>query len=317
MPHPDRSPAIARAWRFHGILRSCQWGKGGVVKNRAVFVDHIERDALLALLDEAATANVDRPSSYADLLHKKFRSPMLTGPAQRALQFDIPGAWQELTIGVGRYSGIWRRYDMRSAYLWATQQGLPNPSSYRYAERIGKRAGLFFCDLAPKDGAPYPYRLGGCHPVTPEEIERYGLTVLRVHWGVTWSQPYDVTPIVDNICRWSCWKAVARSFWGRWLSNGKVQCETWKHGERSKQWDLPLPFANPIWAHLIVGRVRARLYDVAANHTTARVYVDSVVVEGELPTGPNIGDWKLEETFQGLDVRHLNIYRSWLAGSPQ
>lgn len=309
MPAPG-SPGINRAWRFHNILRSVAWSKGGVVKNRAPFDDHHDPDAFLALLDEAASRNVERPSGYGDLFHQTYWSPALSGAARRTLTFEVPGAWQEMTVLPGKYLGTWRRYDIRSAYLWSMAQGLPNPKSFRWSEKFGRRDGLYCCRVAPHPTAPYPYRVGGDLPVTRQEIDTYGLSVERIHYGVTWSNPWDIDPMMKAVTSWSCWKQVGRSFWGRYASLGKVQCETYKSGALNKAWELPNRFVNPVWAHLILGRVRLRLFDVARTMPTARVYVDSVVVSGELPTGDALGDWKLEAEFHGLDIRHLNIYRS-------
>lgn len=305
------TPAISRAWKYQQVLRSVQWGSGGVVKNRSSFVDHIKPSDLAALLDEAESAGVKRPSSYADLFHHCYSSPRLSGPVARAVQhFDVFGGWQQLTKPTGDYAGTWRRYDIRSAYLWAMTEGLPHPRSMRFSERIGRHAGVYVAEVLPQLAAPPPFRRGGRVIVTPEEIERYNLTVTKLDYGIEWTYNVAVDPMLAAVMRWSCWKQVGRSFWGRWGSNGKVNCVTFRGGEQSKAWELPNNTFNPIWAHLITSRIKARLYDVLRGHDTARVYVDSVVTTAELPTGNNIGDWKLEAEYSGLAVRHLNRYYS-------
>lgn len=310
MPEPLGNRAISRAWRFNHMLRTVQWGAGGIVKNRNQFTDHLEVDQFLAFLEEAYNRDIKRPSSYADLFHSVYHSPLVPGPARRLLVFENTGGWQELTMKTGTYEGDWNRYDIRSAYLWSTSQGLPDPKTYRYSENIGKIPGVYFCNIVPNLQAPYPFRHGGDFPVTQWEIELYNLTIAKVHYGVTWREGWDTDRMVKAVESFSCHKQVGRSFWGRYASSGKVQCETYRQGELNKEWELPNNFVNPVWAHLIVARIRARLFDIAKEFPTARVYVDSVVIQGELPVGESLGDWKLEARFNGLDLRHLNIYRS-------
>lgn len=68
---------------------------------------------------------------------------------------------------------------------------------------------------------------------------------------------------------------------------------------------------NPVWGHLIVSRVRNRVWEASRQGNTARVYVDSIITTAHLDKDcGEIGDWKLEEEFTGLDIRHLNIFRS-------
>lgn len=306
------TPGIARVWKFQQIPRSSMWAVGGVVKTRNQFDGHLEPESLLALLDEAAGRNVTRPSSYGDLFHDTYKSPKLPGPVARAVgMFEVAGGWQEMLKPSGRYPGLWRKYDLRSAYLWATAQGLPNPKTFRYSEHFGTKPGLYLCDILPALHAPYPFRGGGRLAVTPEEVDRYQLTVTRIWHGITWTDAYDIEPILRNVLSWSCKKYVARGFWGRWASRGVITCATYKNQEKSKEWELPLFTFNPIWAHLIVSRVRARVFEATKQGETARVYVDSVITTAELPTDQgNLGDWKLEETLVGLDIRGLNRYSS-------
>lgn len=308
---PTKS-GITRAWLLGSRLRSVQQLGGGIVKDRSVFEDHYAPDQMQELVREFEADAPGMPSSYPDAFFRHFYSPMIPYGPRLALAGGIRGGWQQQMIPPGTYGGAWYKYDITSAYLWAGLEGLPDPTRYRYADRITHLPGLYRCELAPKPGAPFPYNYGGTFLVSPHEIEFYSLEVRRIYWGVLYPDGayLDPEPFRRAVMRWSFYKAVGRSYWGRWASEMPVTCETWKHGSRNTARELNNPFYNPVWAHLIVSRVRAKLWSATQGRRVARVYVDSIICDTPLETGQNWGDWRLEESYPcGISIAGLNSVR--------
>lgn len=306
MSLPPITTDVARSWSYHGNLRSYQWNAGGVLKSRAVFGSHRQPDDFFAMLEEGASRGVDRPSSYASFFHDRYRSPRASGPARRAMTWFVPGGWEALLVDRGDHEGRWYRYDLRSAYLWALGDGLPDPATYRYTERVHpRRQGCYVVDCQPTPGAPYPYDRGGVWPITTEELERYGIRY-KLRYGITWDRLTPPGPMLDVIMSWSFWKEVGRAYWGRWAATAPLECASYKEGKRVRRWELPPTHANPIWAHVVLSRVRARLHDATRVGTVARVYVDNVIIDRRLPVGDDPGCWRFEAEYDGIRVANLH-----------
>ena len=104
--------------------------------------------------------------------------------------------------------------------------------------------------------------------------------------------------MVGAIRSWSCWKAVGRSFWGRWASGGNVECITYDDRDEPRTSRLLNdPTRNPVWAAIITSRIRMRLWEIAWEMPIARVFVDSVVIKKPIEESDAIGGWKLVEYF--------------------
>jgi hypothetical protein len=220
---------------------------------------------------------------------------------------------------------------MRSAYLWALSLGLPDPRTYSRAPDYHYKGGwpvagtqedrqAVYCvrlrvPYVPRGEwpAPYPYdRRGRWVLATAGEVETYGLDVEDVLWGLTWSRWMETRPWVEEIQAWasvSAHKSIARAYWGRWAANGSVQ-QTTANGCRS---ELPLRGGSAVWAHLILGRVRRRLWEAMCSAKGVLAHVDSVLAPGDwTPTdiGDGLGEWRLEEEYgDGVIVRHPGAWQ--------
>lgn len=278
-----------------------------MVKSRAAFGAHKTHDDFLTLLEQGASRGVHRPSSYASFFHDCFHAPRATGAARRAMAWAVPGGWESLLMPRGEYPGKWFRYDLRSAYLWALTAGLPDPKTYQFTEqRDTKRDGCYIMECEPTSGAPYPYERGGLWPVLRDEIDKYGLRG-TIRYGVTWKQLLPPDPMLKIILSWPFWKEVGRAYWGRWAATAPLECATYdKQGVAAKRWELPAMHANPIWAHIILSRVRARLFDAAQGAQVARIYVDNIILDRPLPEGSGIGTWRFEAEYDGLKISNLH-----------
>ena len=304
---PPVEPGVVRSWSYQNSMRSFQWRDGGIVKSRVAFASHRTPDSFFALLEAGASKGVLRPSSYSSFFHDRFHSPRPSGAARRAMGWLVPGGWEALLLPRGDYEGKWYRYDLRSAYLWALGAGLPDPTTYRHTDKFDKQYdGCYVIHCLPTPGAPYPYDRGGLWPVLRDEIELYGIRG-RVLYGVTWSQMFPVDAMLKAIFDWPFWKEVGRAYWGRWAATAPLECATYDtDGVRVKTWQMPATHCNPIWAHVILSRVRARLYEATRNARVARVYVDNVIVDRPLPEGDGLGSWRLEHEYGGLRISNLH-----------
>lgn len=296
-----------RYWTFHDLPTTVELSGGKAAtyaKSLDRFTDHAEHPAaFLELLREYADNGVPRPGGYADVFHDVYPSPRVPWSVNATLAPAFAGGWQQ-AIRCGVHPGTHYRYDMRSAYLWAGSLGLPDPKTYRRDARPNAdRPGVYRIQLAaPVVGAPFPFDRAREVLASSEEIEVYSLPVARVLAGYRWTGTLDPAPLLDAVRRVSTWKQAGRSYWGRWGQTARVQCHA---GGRA--WTLPNIAANVPWAHMIVSRVKMRLWESATD--AVHVYVDSVITPHELPTSPELGAWKLERVYPaGVVIRGPGQY---------
>lgn len=301
---------VARSWSVYGKTVSIMLDSGAVVKPMDAFDNkHTETEnSFTEFLRECAELRCPRPASYASVFHAQFHSPTILKSYNYPLAPYMTGAWQAHK-GAGSYRGRYNKYDLNSAYLWASTLGLPRPASFRTAHHIGKLPGLFLVEYVPKLGLPYPLNIGtngfgvaGAALVSTEEINAYDLHVTRVIYGVTWSDYIYPDAITSTVARASFGKQMSRAFWGRWCSTVDLECHS-----KKKSWYMPNRMLNIPWAHLLVSRVKMRCWDVSAN--AVHVFVDSVITTDTLPTGTKIGDWRLDAEYnEGVKVRRAGFY---------
>lgn len=251
---------------------------------------------------ECTSFECPRPSSYSSVFHSVFRTARIPYSVNMQFAHSFAGGWEQARQ-TGTLSGSWRKYDLNSAYLWASTLGLPRPSTFKYASKIAKRPGLYHIELAAQlDHLPYPYNTRRFVNATDDEINLYSLPIRRIIGGVTWedSLPEDVVSAV--VSRFSFAKEVSKSYWGRWCSTETIRCTV-----GAKHWELPNPCLNLVWAHLLIGRVRARVWQEAAS--AAHVFVDSIITTDALKVGTGLGSWRLDAEYpDGVKVRHAGFY---------
>jgi hypothetical protein len=214
----------------------------------------------------------------------------------------LTGGWQQ-TFRAGAFTGQWKLYDLQSAYYAALLEGLPDPESYR-CTRIILDDGLYRVKLAqPVPGAPYPYDFSTEVLATGEEIRRYALPVVDVIAGVAWTKGYNVSGIARACDRWTFAKRARRAFWGAWASSEAVTCNT-----AGKSWTPLRARPHPVWVHLILGRVRRKLWE-AVSHRALHVYTDSILTQDTLTCGTSPGTWRLVHTYdKGVRVGRPGQY---------
>lgn len=307
--YPERIRQLAkhygRYWSFHHVPTTVALTNDRFAKSLASFSDHWEKESTFReLLGEYAEHNVLRPAGYADVFHEYFQSPKVSWSVNAALADCLSGGWQAVIGSVGAYKGKYYKYDMRSAYLWAATLGMPDTSTYtRSLQPWNKKDGVYRLRLLrPVPSAPFPYNQATECIATNAEIETYGLPIAEVLDGVCWTNTLSGEPIIDAIRKVSTWKQAGRSYWGRWGQVQKMTCVS-----KNKTWKLPNRALNIPWAHTIISRVKMRLWNFSRH--ALHVYVDSVITPDQLPTGDNLGDWRLEKTYNnGVIIRGPGQY---------
>lgn len=299
--------AAVRWWTFHSVPTTVELSGRPSERYAKLwdrFTEHGEEGAMRELLREYESFGVNRPGGYADVFHDQYNSFRVAWSVNSMLAPAFAGGWQA-ALKTGAFRGVFYKYDLRSAYMWAGSLGMPDPKTYRRSTVIrSDRDGVYRVILSrPVSGAPFPFFRARECLVTNEEIETYSLPVERVVTGVTWGGLLDPAKMLDAIRLTSTWKQTGRSYWGRWGQTTRVECHC-----RAKSWVLPNIAANVPWAHLIVSRVKSKLWQ-AADASTVHVYVDSLLTQKRLATGSEIGDWKLEKTYRnGVLVRGPGQY---------
>lgn len=254
------------------------------------------------LLPALQGVGVDHPSSYGDAFHQ-LAPPLvpLKYTYNGVFSWWPGGPWSEARK-TGDHLGSWYRYDLVSAYRWAATLGLPDPGTYTVRKAWHSDPGLWVCEiLDSREGLPAVFRDNPLVVMSSEEIDAYKVRV-RVVRGVTWRASLGRLYVERVLRRLPCAKQSGRAYWGRWAARDALRCWT-----PTKEWEMRNIHQHFLWAWLIVGRVRLRVWE--ASRDAAHVYVDEVVVPHELPESSRLGGWHLKEQYDsGVTVRRTGAY---------
>ncbi len=299
IPYELRSKA-AMWWTFGGVVRSVQLpaskGQGGELIKLLAGWSGVESDAqVVAYAQEVRDACGTRcVTGFGGAVRASLGNVLPVESRTHTAPFLglIRGGWQA-ALKPGNHSGVWYQYDLRSAYYGALLAGLPDPRSFRVTRVLGP-AGVFRVRLGEggRKGLPYPFDLESEVIASWDEIQTYGLPVAEVITGVRWTRDYDTRPIIHACDRWTFAKAARRSFWGTWASDQGVVC----HSASGSAWSPLAPRPHPIWAHLILSRVRCQVWQDSGR--ACHVFVDSLITRDRLRTGDGPGEWKHVQTYE-------------------
>lgn len=284
-------PDAQASWWLHGHCVSLRRNDGSMLKNILAFPDHnTNENDFYELIRECRYWDCKMPSGYPSPFHKMYYSPTVPWTVNAMFARSFSGGWQE-ALQPGEFDEPHYRYDIRSAYLWALDEWLPDPETYRHCTEL-KPDGLYVIEHVPRPELPYPFNSLWRVNATLLEIEVYELAVTRVLTGVSWTRRISTGKIRAALFNLSFWKQAARAYWGRWAMVDQVETRT-----ALNSWKLPSRFANIPWAHLIVGRVRMRLYHEVLHGDVRHVYVDSIISGNSRKISPEIGGFKLEHVY--------------------
>lgn len=286
-------------YRYGEYIRTVRLAGSVYWKNRDTFGRvAVEDEHFSEFLKECQqTARCRMPSSFGSPFHKLFYSPALPRSVNAPFANFFRGGWQEARL-LGKRSGAFYLYDINSAYLWSSTLGLPLTETLEL--QFDVRTDLDGCYVIdqgePRQELPYPFSAESVVIASLDEIESYNLNIRKVLAGFTWRDVLKPDAITSVVSQFSFSKQMARAYWGRWASVLRIECD---NGQR--KWKLRNPIQNYIWAHLIVSRVKLRIYEEAKD--AAHVFVDSVLVPRTMPTSPQLGGWKLvKEYLDGVRI---------------
>lgn len=278
----------------------CMRAKDRIVKSSIPFGTR-KPEVVAPVVEECLKRGLKPPGSWGSIFSELYKVPRPLCSATCGFS-RVEGGYIE-ALETGKILGPLYEYDIQSAYAWAAYQGLPDPKTYRPGQ--ASAPGSMFVAVDEKER----FRV-----ISTEEIEQDGGRLGDIRWAVSWDKVLDLRPSLERIIetwpRW-CWKPILRSFWGSWISTRKVCIQHLKAREVVKEWELPPRCYNPIWAHLIVSRVKRRVLQALAEYAGVHACVDSVIVRREMPTGDKIGDWRLKAVYtHGLVIEKTNVIRS-------
>lgn len=294
-------------WALGASVRALQMPGGGIWK-ATDGLDQVHRSSESAVLEFWREARdltgSPMPANYSSVFHDMFHTEAAPAALDNLFAPWFAGGWEAAVIR-GPSPGPAFQYDMRSAYLWASTLGLPRMASVAASRVIaGNKPGVYLVDQAPRDGLPYPFNRHAICIATDAECEAYNLEVRRVLGGATWSDCLPADAVTSVCDRASFGKQMGRAYWGRWASASALRIRQggrWREMQNRRR--------NFAWAHLIVSRVRMRLWEASRAAGGRHVYVDAVISDRPLPTGDGLGDWRLIREFPaGVDVKGTGRY---------
>lgn len=302
-----------QAWKYRGAwttylpTRAVAYKNVDRLMNRKDYRSDDELTAAFwALMSEAEAAGQNPPTSFADVFLSCYDLPMPRASLVVPFRDFRFGGWQ-MTRERGNIGKAYM-YDLNKAYRWAAAAGLPDLRSAWPTKDWDGGYGVWLA-FVPFDRIPY-FRQGGFTVVTHEERDMFGLstsTGCYPVFGFRFDAKVDMGPTFGRIDRRypSCASKISRAFWGMWNSPVAPIQFSWKNGE--KQRELRNPFHNPIWAAFVTSRVKMRMALWAKQ--AVYIFVDAIITrEPCIPTGTEIGEFKLATEFSDLWIRHAGYY---------
>lgn len=278
-------------------------------KSYVRFGDKASLLSIERFVDEYLSSNgKSAPSSFGDAFRLYFEAQKIPHIYDVFIGKFLAGGWQH-AFSFGEIKTPVIRYDINSAYGWASSIGLPAPSSYSLCKDY-RRPGIYIVE-AVSDGStetPTPFNCSKPRKVlaTNVEINKYRLTISKVYWGVSWERYMDIRPAIDMVrSKFTDWKDILRQFWGGWCAKRGPKTGTFEQGRVTKEWQLPNIYRHFIWAAVIISRVKMRVWE---QRPMLRVWCDSVLTDRKLPTGNDIGEWKVEKEYpEGVTIHKTGL----------
>lgn len=303
-----RDHGYSRAWFVNDEITSLQRRDGSYMKALDNFQQHLHTtEAFYSMLEECFSRQCFRPTAYHDPVYAVVDMPRLKWSVNAMFAPQFAGGWNH-AITTGVFHGAHMIYDIQSAYLSALAEGLPDPATFRAAgDSIGPN-GLFVIDHRPNRDLPYPFDTFTRVNATADEIEIYGLRDVRLVDGVRWWSDWPgAAQLRDEICKLSFWKQAGRMYWGRWAMTERVKMVG---GNTNSITPLPSIFTNMIWAHLILSRIRMRLWHEVLRGDVRHVFTDSIICRRPRRIEPRtIGGWKLVKVYdKGVYIKGPGQY---------
>jgi hypothetical protein len=280
-----------QAWQYHK-----KWST--YCPNRRITYKTLDRlqpqshEDFWQIMEAAKHADINPPTSLADLFLSIYRSPMPRITVRSAFYGLHFGGWN-VAFRRGKAPGKVYQYDLNNAYRWAASCGLPDLRTAYPTRDFSAPNSIFLAYDVPVDAIPWQrVPRSYVRVITSEERDALGISEATVIKGFSFPETCHIAGAFREVDKFtpSIRSRVSRAFWGIWNTTRAPEVLSWKHGEKIRP--MKNPWYNPIWSAYITSRVKLRinLYRSRALHCAT----DSVHVLGEqLPTGTEPGEWKL------------------------
>ena len=288
-----RHHRTGQAWKYKH-----KWST--YVPNRRISYKAIDRlqpaspEDFWQIMEAARHAQINPPTSFADLFLSVYRSPMPRISVRSPFMGFRFGGWNE-AFRRGEAPGKVYQYDLNQAYRWAASVGLPDLRTAQPTRDFSVPCGVFLVLGLPVGAIPWNRTSrNAVHMVTSEERNALNLPPdTQVIKGYAFPDMVDLSGTftkIDGAFHKSIASRMCRAFWGMWNTTTAPEVVSWKHGEKTR-W-MKNPWYNPIWSAFITSRVKLRIHSYRRN--ALHCATDSVHVLGEtIQTGTEPGDWKL------------------------
>ena len=280
-----------QAWRFRGQWSSFMPRRGQLYKSyRGLYAQTPDPQDFAAVMHSAQAAGCKPPASFADIFKQAvYQAPPAPRGALAFFRGRTFGGWEEAWTERAEGPIYW--YDIRSAYRWAACQGLPDPRTLVIlTPRADDPLAVWMAEL---DAGTLPYApAAGTHYITEAERAAFGIGRDKLRHGLGARRAVDLRPVFARVDRAfpHCAKRISRAFWGVWNSSAPSERVSWRTGERVST--LRNKSYNPTWALWITARVKLRLAEIPGK---LHAFVDSVLTRAPLPTGDDVGAWRMVE----------------------
>lgn len=283
------------------------------VPNRRISYKAIDRldstgpDDFWQIMEAARHAQINPPTSFADLFLSVYRSPMPRITVRSPFMGLRFGGWNE-AFRRGEAPGRVFQYDLNNAYRWSASLGLPDLRTAYPTRDFSVPYGVFLVTNVPVGAIPWNRTSrNAVHVVTSEERNALNLpgdvTVIKGYGFCETVSLNHVFQTIDEKFQKPIASRMSRAFWGMWNTTTAPEVWSWKHGEHIRR--MKNPWYNPIWSAFITSRVKLRInvYRKRALHCAT----DSVHLLGEeIDTGTSPGDWKLVGIYNRFWCRKPN-----------
>lgn len=233
--------------------------------------------------------------------------------------FDSSGAcWLWIERAVPKDIGITGpvyHSDINEAFWSATREGLPI-KFFPYDRRDENYVARCIIKSAEKE-LPYFFQKSlekdrECL-LTGKDIRYFGLEVELLDALSYADDHVDLTPVYETISKhFGPWiqKRARQQSWGTFvMKDGGVTGVRYEDGNSKKTWKIKNRFKNRLWGIIITRRIIRKVHREMTEREGLSCFVDSVLSLEKVETGPDVGEWRNEGTYEnGVYIKTPGIW---------
>lgn len=284
---------------YGGILRTITDKTGRTAFRSKDNYPNMTNDELLGVEEDCRKMGIEPPGSLGGIWRKILPySVRINDELNKRLLETMGGGWQYYQKGFTPDETT--QYDIIKAYFHSASSNLFPDTRHIVRTNVINPHGLYLVTGKPRQ--PHPYEQIGEYVedwMRVSEIETHNLHDVEIKDGYIPLRTIDIRPYTDRLIPLSCWKRLARLFWGCWCVSLPTEQEIVIRGTVIKRWPTIAP-TNGWWARNVATRVYERVSQAASgvgwNHVY-RLFADSILTDKEIQTGENVGDWRIERKY--------------------